>query len=121
MIKLGQKINCGSPVEISMSEDVEKEVYPSLYIRTEEEIKLPEGRFKFSGEGKVIEKIEKDKDGKECYSYEIEVYAMQPEGKVKDEEEEELGMESMADAFSRAAKRKMKEKRMMAEDEEYED
>jgi len=108
------------PMPMDAAED--KVVYPSIYIRTEEEIKLPEGRFKFSGEGKVIERVEKDKDGKECYSYEIEVYDMTPIGKVKDEEEEELGMESMADAFSRSAKNRIKEKRkMVVEDEEYED
>lgn len=116
-MNLGQKVNYG--MEVSLEK--EKEVYPSIYIRTKEEIDFPDGRFTFSGEGKVVERVEKNKNGEECYCYEIDVYDMTPTGKVKDDDEE--GMESMEEAFSRAAKRMKKEKAVVIdiEEDEYED
>lgn len=117
-MNLGQKVNYG--MEVSLEK--EKEVYPSIYIRTKEEIDFPDGRFTFSGEGKVVERVEKNKNGEECYCYEIDVYDMTPTGKVKDDDDEE-GMESMEEAFSRAAKRMKKEKAVVIdiEEDEYED
>lgn len=115
---LGQKVNRG--MEISVEE--EKEVFPSLYIHSDEELKFPDGKFKFCGEGKICYKEEKDRDGKKSYCYEIDVYDLTPTGKVK-EDRDEMG-ESMEDAFDRAFRDKMKSKKIkiIEEDEEdYED
>lgn len=55
--------------------------FPRLYLTDMPSLDdLPDGKFKFSGVGKVVRHTEEDIDGEKHCSCEIEVYSIEPEG-----------------------------------------
>jgi hypothetical protein len=96
---------CCEPAKPEASE--EKTFYPSLYLRSEDKIALPEGKFRFVCEGKVISRTEStsskgDEGPKESCSYDIEIYSIEPGKGSKDE-----GMVSLGDELKKAMRKKM--------------
>lgn len=82
-------------------------MYPRLYLSDMPSLdELPDGKFKFSGVGKVVRHTETDENGEKHCSCEIEVYSIEPEG----EDSTDLGK----------ALDKISEKKMEADDEESE-
>lgn len=62
--------------------------YPTMYIRAKAPINLPDGKFSFTCEGKVVSRTERtesrgDDDPTERCDYDIEVYSIEPKGSAE--------------------------------------
>lgn len=96
-----------------------KPEYPSVFIRTYDELDLPEGDFFFLAIGHVKrkEEVEED-DGTKCFHYSIEMHAIQPVSSIEDEKKLLKPDGSFEDDFEDAAK-KMQDLKEEEPDDEY--
>lgn len=97
-------MNLGSKREVypeaPVSDSKKSEVYyPTLYVSgINKEGDLPDGEFTFTGKAKLVSKTETNRNGKETYSFEIEVMELTPTSKGLKSKGKDAG-EALDDAF----------------------
>lgn len=94
-------MNLGSKREKnpSLVETKSEVYYPTLFVSgINKEGDLPDGEFTFTGKAKLVSKTETKRNGKETYSFEIEVMELTPTSKGLKSKVKDAG-EALDDAF----------------------
>lgn len=97
-------MNLGSKREVysepaTPSKNKDEVYYPTLYVSgINKEGDLPDGEFTFTGKAKLVSKTETNRNGKETYSFEIEVMDITPTSKGLKSKGKDSG-EALDDAF----------------------
>lgn len=100
-MNLGVKYDEKESMAMPKSTSGDKTSYPTLYVSgIKKEGDLPDGEFTFTGKGKLVSKTETNRNGKETYSFEIEVHDLTPTSKAVKSKEKDSG-EALDEALTK--------------------